>query len=129
MLIFSIRVGETFFQKGKGKYRLTLINSHLVFSVLIRLVLTVRIPFQINDSLSALFLYLCVNFHKCVSVLQMCQRFVQRVAICMVTIDFTKREDLKQESSEAYLLHLRKICRIGFQSFFTFFVTDSRMRF
>ena len=27
-----------------------------------------RIPFQIGDSPSTLFLYLCVNFHKCVSV-------------------------------------------------------------
>ena len=30
--------------------------------------LWVGISFQIGDSLSALFLYLCVNFHKCVSV-------------------------------------------------------------
>ena len=30
--------------------------------------LWVRIPLQIEDSPSALLLYLCVNFHKCVSV-------------------------------------------------------------
>ena len=90
MLIFSIRGGEIFFQKGKGKYRVTLINSLPVFSVVVLVVLTVfamvtpdysqflaikpwermlRILFQINDSLSVVFLYLCVNFHKCAGVL------------------------------------------------------------
>ena len=59
-----------------------------------------RIPLQIEDSPPAVALYLCVNFHKFVSV-----------AICAasstVTIDF-KLADIKLESSEAYLPKLEK---------------------
>ena len=39
--------------------------------------LWVGISFQIGDSLSALFPYLCVNFHKCVSVADFKVKFDQ----------------------------------------------------
>ena len=80
-----------FLRKEKGKYTLTLINrSYLIFPriqhkvvlLILRTVFAVgfwllnflqlklwaRIPLQIGDSPSAVVLYLCVNFHKCVSV-------------------------------------------------------------
>ena len=76
---------------GKGKYTVTLINrsylilpriQHKVVLLILRTVFAVgfwllnflllklwaRIPLQIGDSPSAVFLYFCVNFHKCVSV-------------------------------------------------------------
>ena len=43
----------------------------LLQAVTLALKLSIRIPFQIGGSPSALFLYLCVNFHKC-----MCQRSI-----------------------------------------------------
>ena len=67
-----------------------------------------RIPLQIGDSPSAVILYLCVNFHKRVSV-----AFYGWIwpAICAasstVTIDF-KLADKKLESSVAYLPKLEK---------------------
>ena len=68
--------------------------------------LWVRIPFQIGDSLSALFLYFCVNFHKCVSVAFYGEI---RPALCaassVVMIDF-ELADIKLENSEAYFLKL-----------------------
>ena len=79
-----------------------------------------RIPFQIGDSPSTLFLYLCVNFHKCVSVAF--QRWIWP-AICAasstVTIDF-KLADIKLESSKAYLLKLEKNSILRFLNYWHF---------
>ena len=60
-----------------------------------------RIPLQIGDSLSALFLYLSVNFHKCVIWPAFC------AASSTVTVAF-KLADIKLESSETHLLKLEK---------------------
>ena len=115
-----------FLRKEKGKYTVTLINrSYLilphiqqkvvvlvlqtVFAIgfwllnFVQLKLWARLPLQIGDSPSAVVLYLCVNFHKCVIV-----TFYGLLwpAICAasstITIAF-KLADIKLESSEAYL--------------------------
>ena len=97
---------EIFFRKEKGKNKVTLINiSSLILPCIqhkvvilvyiancfhgrfqITRFLTVklwaRIPFQIGDSSSALFRYLCVSFFKCVSLafkVKFDQHFLQRV--------------------------------------------------
>ena len=72
-----------FLRKEKGKYTVTLINRRYlilllvlrtVFAVgfwllsLLQLKLWARIPLQIGQSPSAVLPYLCVSFHKCVSV-------------------------------------------------------------
>ena len=67
-----------------------------------------RIPLQIGDSPPAVVLYLCVNFHKCVSVAfygLICPAIY--AASSTVKIDF-KLADIKLESSEAYLPKLEK---------------------
>ena len=72
----------------------------------------IRDSFQIGDSLSALYLYSCVNFHKCV-----------RPAFCAassaVTIAF-KLADVKLENSEAYLRKLGKNLSWDFETIYIF---------
>ena len=58
----------------RNHQKVALLEELTMFAVGFRLLhffavkLWVGISFQIEDSLSAPFLYLCVNFHKCVSV-------------------------------------------------------------
>ena len=119
------------FGKERCKYKISLMNEssfilsriqHKVLLLVLRtafavsswllsflqLKLWARIPFQMGDSPSAVFPYLCVDFHKCViALLYFKVKFDQLFICAAVTIDF-KLRDIKLESSEAYLLKLEK---------------------
>ena len=112
--LFGTLINKSYLILPRIQHKDVLLVLRTVFAVgfwllsFLQLKLWARIPLQIGDSPSAVFLYLCVNFHKCVSV-----AFYGWIwpAICAasstVTIDF-KLADIKLESSVAYLPKLEK---------------------
>ena len=90
----------------------TLLRSRFLITLFLAIKFWARIPLQIRDSPSALFPYLCVDFHKCRHVLALHfkvkfdQHFVQWVLQSRLTSNLQNYIIL--ESSEAYLLKLEE---------------------